>query len=155
MLSRDHEKWWDKLTLLKRRPAPSEEILVSMSAGNPLLWDLIMFPERIFFNFERTESCLVVIQRNVVHASDSQEGAQKEIQLWFQAKDLLDWDCCDQPYTTEVWGTCSAAFSPVGLESVSFWQCDHSNRNYEPFLVLCLIIYIIKHTQNLKSLSKM
>ncbi|XP_024127111.1 nucleoside diphosphate kinase, mitochondrial [Oryzias melastigma] len=44
----------------------------------------------------------VHVSRNVVHASDSQEGAQKEIQLWFQAKDLLDWDCCDQTYTTEV-----------------------------------------------------
>uniref|UniRef100_A0A8C7X889 Nucleoside diphosphate kinase B n=1 Tax=Oryzias sinensis TaxID=183150 RepID=A0A8C7X889_9TELE len=44
----------------------------------------------------------VHVSRNVVHASDSQEGAQKEIQLWFPAKDLLDWDCCDQIYTIEV-----------------------------------------------------
>uniref|UniRef100_A0A8C7X7T1 Nucleoside diphosphate kinase B n=2 Tax=Oryzias sinensis TaxID=183150 RepID=A0A8C7X7T1_9TELE len=44
----------------------------------------------------------VHVSRNVVHASDSQEGAQKEIQLWFQGKDLLDWDCCDQIYTIEV-----------------------------------------------------
>uniref|UniRef100_A0A665UWQ1 Nucleoside diphosphate kinase B n=1 Tax=Echeneis naucrates TaxID=173247 RepID=A0A665UWQ1_ECHNA len=36
------------------------------------------------------------VSRNVVHASDSQEGAQREIQLWFQGKELLNWDCCDQ-----------------------------------------------------------
>ncbi|XP_017283558.1 nucleoside diphosphate kinase, mitochondrial [Kryptolebias marmoratus] len=44
----------------------------------------------------------VHVSRNVVHASDSLEGAQREIQLWFQAKDLLDWDCCDQASTSEV-----------------------------------------------------
>ncbi|XP_013878727.1 nucleoside diphosphate kinase, mitochondrial isoform X2 [Austrofundulus limnaeus] len=42
------------------------------------------------------------ISRNVVHASDSLEGAQREIQLWFQAKDLLDWDCCDRASTSEI-----------------------------------------------------
>ncbi|KAF7221180.1 nucleoside diphosphate kinase, mitochondrial [Nothobranchius furzeri] len=41
------------------------------------------------------------VSRNVVHASDSLEGAQREIQLWFEAKDLLDWDCCDQMSTSE------------------------------------------------------
>ncbi|KAM6905344.1 nucleoside diphosphate kinase, mitochondrial [Xenentodon cancila] len=41
------------------------------------------------------------VSRNVVHASDSLEGAQREIQLWFQAKDLLDWDCCDQTSTSD------------------------------------------------------
>lgn len=30
------------------------------------------------------------VSRNVVHASDSVEGAQREIQLWFQAKDLFE-----------------------------------------------------------------
>ncbi|MEQ2296452.1 Nucleoside diphosphate kinase, mitochondrial [Ameca splendens] len=42
------------------------------------------------------------VSRNVIHASDSVEGAQKEIQLWFQAKDLLDWDCWDQISTGEL-----------------------------------------------------
>ncbi|XP_061568308.1 nucleoside diphosphate kinase, mitochondrial [Cololabis saira] len=42
------------------------------------------------------------VSRNVVHASDSLEGAQREIQLWFQANDLLDWDCCDQTSTSDV-----------------------------------------------------
>uniref|UniRef100_A0A665UWT3 Nucleoside diphosphate kinase B n=1 Tax=Echeneis naucrates TaxID=173247 RepID=A0A665UWT3_ECHNA len=42
------------------------------------------------------------VSRNVVHASDSQEGAQREIQLWFQGKELLNWDCCDQSITCEV-----------------------------------------------------
>ncbi|XP_038138205.1 nucleoside diphosphate kinase, mitochondrial [Cyprinodon tularosa] len=42
------------------------------------------------------------VSRNVIHASDSVEGAQKEIQLWFQSKDLLDWDCWDQTSTSEV-----------------------------------------------------
>ncbi|XP_070703540.1 nucleoside diphosphate kinase, mitochondrial [Pempheris klunzingeri] len=41
------------------------------------------------------------ISRNVVHASDSLEGAQREIQLWFQRKELLNWDCCDQTNTYE------------------------------------------------------
>ncbi|XP_022612536.1 nucleoside diphosphate kinase, mitochondrial-like [Seriola dumerili] len=42
------------------------------------------------------------VSRNVVHASDSLEGAQREIQLWFQGKELLNWDCCDQTSTSEV-----------------------------------------------------
>ncbi|XP_067427323.1 nucleoside diphosphate kinase, mitochondrial [Thunnus thynnus] len=42
------------------------------------------------------------VSRNVVHASDSLEGAQREIQLWFQGKELLNWDCCDQSITCEV-----------------------------------------------------
>ncbi|XP_078126188.1 nucleoside diphosphate kinase, mitochondrial [Sander vitreus] len=42
------------------------------------------------------------VSRNVVHASDSPEGAQREIQLWFQRKELLNWDCCDQTMTCEV-----------------------------------------------------
>ncbi|XP_008303287.1 nucleoside diphosphate kinase, mitochondrial [Stegastes partitus] len=41
------------------------------------------------------------VSRNVVHASDSLEGAQREIQLWFQGKDLLNWDCYDQNLTME------------------------------------------------------
>lgn len=31
------------------------------------------------------------ISRNVIHASDSVEDAQREIQLWFQSSELLDW----------------------------------------------------------------
>ncbi|XP_067334156.1 nucleoside diphosphate kinase, mitochondrial isoform X2 [Channa argus] len=42
------------------------------------------------------------VSRNVVHASDSPEGANREIQLWFQGKELLNWDCCDQTSTYEV-----------------------------------------------------
>ncbi|XP_076608357.1 nucleoside diphosphate kinase, mitochondrial [Chaetodon auriga] len=38
----------------------------------------------------------VHVSRNVVHASDSPEGAQREIQLWFQGKELLNWEGCDQ-----------------------------------------------------------
>ncbi|KAK0151796.1 Nucleoside diphosphate kinase, mitochondrial [Merluccius polli] len=37
--------------------------------------------------------------RNVVHASDSVEGAQREIQLWFEGKELLNWDCFDHSLT--------------------------------------------------------
>uniref|UniRef100_A0A673TX12 Nucleoside diphosphate kinase n=1 Tax=Suricata suricatta TaxID=37032 RepID=A0A673TX12_SURSU len=33
----------------------------------------------------------VHISRNIVHASDSVEGAQREIQLWFQSSELVDW----------------------------------------------------------------
>uniref|UniRef100_UPI0037E7D70E nucleoside diphosphate kinase, mitochondrial n=1 Tax=Semicossyphus pulcher TaxID=241346 RepID=UPI0037E7D70E len=42
------------------------------------------------------------VSRNVVHASDSLEGAQREIQLWFKGKELLNWDCCDQSSTCDV-----------------------------------------------------
>ncbi|XP_060757508.1 nucleoside diphosphate kinase, mitochondrial [Neoarius graeffei] len=35
------------------------------------------------------------VSRNVVHASDSLEVAQKEISLWFQRSELIDWVCCD------------------------------------------------------------
>ncbi|XP_068193754.1 nucleoside diphosphate kinase, mitochondrial isoform X2 [Antennarius striatus] len=41
------------------------------------------------------------VSRNVVHASDSLEGAQREIQLWFQGNELLNWDCWDQTITCE------------------------------------------------------
>ncbi|XP_036408991.1 nucleoside diphosphate kinase-like [Megalops cyprinoides] len=44
----------------------------------------------------------VHISRNVVHASDSVEGAQREIQLWFNRKELMDWDCCDHSSTYQV-----------------------------------------------------
>ncbi|KAI5932622.1 Nucleoside diphosphate kinase, mitochondrial [Manis javanica] len=29
--------------------------------------------------------------RNVIHASDSVEGAKREILLWFQSNELVDW----------------------------------------------------------------
>ncbi|XP_057673046.1 nucleoside diphosphate kinase, mitochondrial isoform X2 [Corythoichthys intestinalis] len=41
------------------------------------------------------------VSRNVVHASDSLEGAQREIQLWFQGKELVKWNCWDQTLTCE------------------------------------------------------
>ncbi|XP_007528118.1 nucleoside diphosphate kinase, mitochondrial [Erinaceus europaeus] len=37
------------------------------------------------------------ISRNVIHASDSVEGAQREIQLWFQSSELLDWPDLHSP----------------------------------------------------------
>ncbi|CAJ1076862.1 nucleoside diphosphate kinase%2C mitochondrial [Xyrichtys novacula] len=42
------------------------------------------------------------VSRNVIHASDSEEGAQREIQLWFKGRELLNWDCCDQSLTLAV-----------------------------------------------------
>ncbi|KAJ8284174.1 hypothetical protein COCON_G00030240 [Conger conger] len=42
------------------------------------------------------------VSRNVVHASDSVEGAQREIQLWFDGKELMDWDCCDHSNLSEL-----------------------------------------------------
>ncbi|KAM7372156.1 hypothetical protein PAMP_009349 [Pampus punctatissimus] len=42
------------------------------------------------------------VSRNVVHASDSLEGARREIQLWFQGKELLNWECCDRTISCEV-----------------------------------------------------
>lgn len=41
--------------------------------------------------------------RNVVHASDSLDGARREIQLWFNCKELTDWDCHDQSSTFYLW----------------------------------------------------
>ncbi|TNM97272.1 nucleoside diphosphate kinase, mitochondrial [Takifugu rubripes] len=41
------------------------------------------------------------VSRNVVHASDSPEGALRELQLWFQGQELLNWDCVDQFITCE------------------------------------------------------
>uniref|UniRef100_A0A8C5GAB2 Nucleoside diphosphate kinase B n=1 Tax=Gouania willdenowi TaxID=441366 RepID=A0A8C5GAB2_GOUWI len=41
------------------------------------------------------------VGRNVVHASDSTEGAQREIGLWFQENELLNWESCDQDWTIE------------------------------------------------------
>lgn len=43
-----------------------------------------------------TEACALPLlpttwHRNVIHASDSVEGAQREIQLWFQSGELVDW----------------------------------------------------------------
>jgi len=32
------------------------------------------------------------ISRNLTHASDSPETADKEIALWFNSKELFDWD---------------------------------------------------------------
>ncbi|KAF7483498.1 Hypothetical predicted protein [Marmota monax] len=34
---------------------------------------------------------LVTWHRNIIHASDSVEGAQREIQLWFQSSELVNW----------------------------------------------------------------
>ncbi|KAJ8399830.1 hypothetical protein AAFF_G00405600 [Aldrovandia affinis] len=42
------------------------------------------------------------ISRNVIHASDSVEGAQREIPLWFSCKELMDWDCCDHKSTYDL-----------------------------------------------------
>ncbi|XP_074053143.1 nucleoside diphosphate kinase, mitochondrial isoform X1 [Macrotis lagotis] len=36
----------------------------------------------------------VHISRNVIHASDSVEVAQREINLWFHSSELVYWDCC-------------------------------------------------------------
>ncbi|XP_003790789.1 nucleoside diphosphate kinase, mitochondrial isoform X1 [Otolemur garnettii] len=36
------------------------------------------------------------ISRNIIHASDSIEGAQREIQLWFQSSELVNWADGDQ-----------------------------------------------------------
>uniref|UniRef100_A0A9J7X005 Nucleoside diphosphate kinase n=1 Tax=Cyprinus carpio carpio TaxID=630221 RepID=A0A9J7X005_CYPCA len=37
----------------------------------------------------------VHVSRNVVHASDSVEGAEREISLWFHRSELIDWEGCD------------------------------------------------------------
>ncbi|NWR92121.1 NDKM protein, partial [Furnarius figulus] len=43
----------------------------------------------------------VHISRNVVHASDSVETAQREIGFWFQRDDLVDWESKDRDHTYE------------------------------------------------------
>ncbi|XP_065268335.1 nucleoside diphosphate kinase, mitochondrial isoform X1 [Emys orbicularis] len=42
------------------------------------------------------------ISRNIVHASDSVETAQREISLWFHSSELVDWDCCDYSNTYQL-----------------------------------------------------
>ncbi|KAJ7305746.1 hypothetical protein JRQ81_010112 [Phrynocephalus forsythii] len=42
----------------------------------------------------------VHVSRNVVHASDSVETAQREINLWFRSDELVNWDCCDHKIIT-------------------------------------------------------
>lgn len=37
--------------------------------------------------------------RNVVHASDSVETAQREISFWFQRDELVAWESGDRDYT--------------------------------------------------------
>ncbi|MCR4736087.1 MAG: nucleoside-diphosphate kinase [Treponema sp.] len=33
--------------------------------------------------------------RNIIHASDSDESAEREIKLWFKEEEIFDWhDCC-------------------------------------------------------------
>ena len=33
--------------------------------------------------------------RNIIHASDSDESAEREIKLWFKDEEIFDWhDCC-------------------------------------------------------------
>ncbi|NXJ98108.1 NDKM protein, partial [Corythaixoides concolor] len=39
------------------------------------------------------------VSRNVVHASDSVETAQREIGFWFQRDELVAWESGDQEYT--------------------------------------------------------
>ncbi|NWU14548.1 NDKM protein, partial [Cephalopterus ornatus] len=41
----------------------------------------------------------VHISRNVVHASDSVETAQREIGFWFQQDELVDWESRDRDHT--------------------------------------------------------
>ncbi|XP_071671399.1 nucleoside diphosphate kinase, mitochondrial isoform X2 [Patagioenas fasciata] len=41
------------------------------------------------------------VSRNVVHASDSVETAQREIGFWFQRNELVAWESGDRDYT---WG---------------------------------------------------
>ncbi|XP_053133142.1 nucleoside diphosphate kinase, mitochondrial isoform X1 [Hemicordylus capensis] len=42
------------------------------------------------------------VSRNVVHASDSVETAQREISLWFRSNELLDWECGDHKIMYEL-----------------------------------------------------
>ena len=54
----------------------------TMGKTNPLDAD----PGTIRHDFALTTS------RNLTHASDSPENAQKEIDLWFKPEELIDWD---------------------------------------------------------------
>ncbi|XP_059572470.1 nucleoside diphosphate kinase, mitochondrial [Alligator mississippiensis] len=44
----------------------------------------------------------VHVSRNVIHASDSVETAQREISLWFHSSELVDWECCDHNITYQL-----------------------------------------------------
>ena len=43
----------------------------------------------------------IVVGRNICHGSDSPENAEKEIALWFDKGEVLDWDGHSEPWVYE------------------------------------------------------
>lgn len=43
----------------------------------------------------------LTIGRNIIHGSDAPETAQAEIDLWFDAGELLSWESCQKPWLYE------------------------------------------------------
>ena len=44
-----------------------------------------------FSNVEQTLTFLDVVGRNICHGSDSVENAEREIGLWFEDGEVMDW----------------------------------------------------------------
>jgi nucleoside-diphosphate kinase len=43
----------------------------------------------------------IIVGRNICHGSDSPENAEKEIGLWFDEGEVLDWDSHSEPWVYE------------------------------------------------------
>ena len=43
----------------------------------------------------------IVVGRNICHGSDSVENAEKEIKLWFEEGEVLDWESHSLPWIYE------------------------------------------------------
>jgi len=43
----------------------------------------------------------VEVGRNIIHGSDSNEGAKHEINLWFKSQELVDWEVIDSSWIYE------------------------------------------------------
>lgn len=90
--------WWDTRTLRKLRRARSGGTSACMSAGD----EHATHRDHAETSAHEVDADdVTAVPRNVVHASDSPEGALRELQLWFQGRELLNWDCIDQSITCE------------------------------------------------------
>lgn len=43
----------------------------------------------------------IEVGRNIVHGSDSPENGERELALWFDEDELLQWDACLTPWIVE------------------------------------------------------
>ncbi|XP_054570141.1 nucleoside diphosphate kinase, mitochondrial-like [Eptesicus fuscus] len=84
------------------RRKPSYPALISYLSSGPVVWEgpnVVCTSRAMIGHTDSAEAAPGTIRgdfsfhisRNIIHASDSVEGAQREIQLWFQSNELVDW----------------------------------------------------------------